>query len=340
VTSDSLRYLLSPGDGRHLSVLERWAPAVATGLLMALSSCAKASSNDPEPAAVTLEVHVGYQKSGALPIMRWRKTLEPELLRRGARVEWAEFTSGPALLEALRAEKLDFGFVGEAPPIFAQAAADNMTYVGYEPAQPLAEAILVPSSSTIRSVSELRGHSVALNKGSNVHYFLAKALERAHVAYDEVKVVFLPPADARAAFEKGTVDAWAIWDPYLAAAEDSTSTRVLATAEQVAPNHQFYVSRRAFAAQQPEIISILSKQVEATDTWILEHRGETAAFLATQLNIDLRASQRATARAAYGIRPIDDEVLASQQQVADTFLALGLLQSPLWVRNAVSTRQP
>jgi len=84
----------------------------------------------------------------------------------------------------------------------------------------------------------------------------------------------------------------------------------------------------------------LSKQVAETDAWILEHRRETAAFLATQLNIDLRASERATARAAFGIRAIDDEVLASQQRVADTFLALGLLQNPIWVRNAVSGHEP
>lgn len=319
--------------------MRRSAGALAAGLLLSLG-CGKSNGNEPEAGATVAEVRVGYQKSGALPILRWHKELEPELARRGAAVEWAEFTSGPALLEALRAEKLDFGFVGEAPPIFAQAASDNMIYVGYEPAQPRAEAILVPSGSPIRSVAELRGRSVALNKGSNVHYFLAKALEREHVSYAEVKVVFLPPADARAAFEKGTVDAWAIWDPYLAAAEAGTSARVLATAEQVAPNHQFYVSRRAFAAEHPELLDILNKRVGATDAWISQHRAEAAAFLATQLNIDVRASERATERAAFGIRPMDDEALASQQRVADTFLALGLLQNPLWVRDAVPAHRP
>jgi sulfonate transport system substrate-binding protein len=314
--------------------------ALAAALLICTAACGKASGSEVEPAQAQVTVRVGYQKSSALPILRWQKSLEPELARRGATVEWAEFTSGPALLEALRAERLDYGFVGEAPPIFAQAASDSMIYVGYEPAQPLAEAILVPSSSAIHSLAELRGRSVALNKGSNVHYFLAKALERAHVAYAEVKVVFLPPADARAAFEKGTVDAWAIWDPYLAAAEASTAARVLATADQIAPNHQFYVSRRAFVAEHPELLELLNQQVTKTDAWIVQHRPEVAALLAAQLNIDATASARATERAAFGFRSMDDEVLASQQRIADTFLALGLLQNPLWVRDAVPAHRP
>jgi sulfonate transport system substrate-binding protein len=169
---------------------------------------------------------------------------------------------------------------------------------------------------------------------------LVKALEREQVRYDEVKVVFLPPADARAAFEKGTVDAWAIWDPYLAAAEAGSNARVLATAENIVPNHQFYVSRRAFAAQHPQLLELLSEQVGLTDGWILAHRSETATFLATQLNLDPRASERSTERAAFGIRPIDDEVLTSQQRIADAFLALGLLQKPLRVRDAVLVKQP
>jgi len=46
-----------------------------------------------------------------------------------------------------------------------------------------------------------------------------KALEKAGVKYSEIEPVFLAPADARAAFERGAVDAWVIWDPFQAAAE-------------------------------------------------------------------------------------------------------------------------
>ena len=97
-----------------------------------------------------------------------------------------------------------------------------LVYVAYEPPAPKGEAILVPKDSKLQSVADLKGKKVALNKGSNVHYLLVKALEKAGVRYSEIEPVFLPPADARAAFERGAVDAWVIWDPFQAAAEAAT----------------------------------------------------------------------------------------------------------------------
>ena len=148
--------------------------------------------------------------------------------RSAIKVVWTEFPSGPPLLEALNVGAIDFGNTGEAPPIFAQAAGAPILYVAYEPPAPKGEAILVPKDSKITSVADLKGKKVALNKGSNVHYLLVKALEKAGVKYSEIEPVFLAPADARAAFERGAVDAWVIWDPFQAAAEAATGARTLA----------------------------------------------------------------------------------------------------------------
>lgn len=312
--------------------------AFALFALLLLLGCTKRESEPGAAKASASVVRIGFQKSGALALLRWKKTLEPALEEQHLSVEWAEFASGPALLEALNAEQLDLGFVGEAPPIFAQAASKDLVYVGYEPPAPEGEAILVRRDSKLTSVAQLEGHSVALNKGSNVHYFLVRALEAAAVPYADVKVVFLPPADARAAFENGTVDAWAIWDPYLAAAEIATDARRLTDATGLAPNHQFYVSRRGFAEQRPAQLKLLLEQVAATDAWALEHRAEAAKFLAEQLAIDERAMLKSVERASFGVRPIDDAVLRSQQQVADAFLALGLLPARLSVKDALPAR--
>ena len=127
----------------------------------------------------------------------------------------------------------------------ASPAGADFVYIGYDPASPLAEAIVVPKDSPIKSVAELKGKKVALNKGSNVHYLLVKALEKAGLAYSDVQTVFLPPADARAAFERGAVDAWVIWDPFLAAAEKQLGARVLADGRGLVSNHQFYLASRA-----------------------------------------------------------------------------------------------
>ena len=171
------------------------------------------------------QLRIGNQK-GNLSLLKGRGTLEKRLAPLGVSIKWTEFTAGPVQLEALNVGSIDFGDVGEAPPIFAQAAGAPLAYVAATVPRPQSEAVLVPKGSAIQSVADLKGKKVALNKGSNVHYFLVKLLEKHGLAYGDVNVVFLPPADARAAFEKGSIDAWVIWDPFLAAAaEDARRPR-------------------------------------------------------------------------------------------------------------------
>ena len=198
-------------------------------------------------------VRIGFQKYGKLVLLKSKGTLEEKLKAAGYRVVWTEFPSGPPLLEALNVGAIDFGNAGEAPPIFAQAAgAPLIQYVAYEPPAPQGEAILVPKDSPLKSVADLRGKKVALNKGSNVHYLLVKALEKAGVKYSEIQPVFLAPADARAAFERGAVDAWVIWDPFLAAAEAATGARTLSDGTGIVSNYQFYFSSKKFLESNSE----------------------------------------------------------------------------------------
>ena len=185
-------------------------------------------------------VRIGFQKYGKLVLLKSKGSLEARLKALGYGVTWTEFPSGPPLLEAINVGAIDFGNTGEAPPIFAQAAGAPIRYVAYEPPAPAGEAILVPKDSPLKSVADLRGRKVALNKGSNVHYLLVKALEKAGVKYSDITPVFLAPADARAAFERGSVDAWAIWDPFQAAAESATAARTLADGRGIVANYQFY----------------------------------------------------------------------------------------------------
>src|ERR1700709_201908 len=161
-------------------------------------------------------VRIGFQKYGKLVLLKGKGSLEEKLAPLGYKVAWTEFPSGPPLLEALNVGAIDFGNTGEAPPIFAQAAGAPIRYVAYEPPAPKGEAILVPKDSKLASVADLRGKKVALNKGSNVHYLLVKALEKAGLKYTDIEPVFLAPADARAAFERGAVDAWGILGPHQA----------------------------------------------------------------------------------------------------------------------------
>ncbi len=279
-------------------------------------------------------LRIGFQKYGTLTIVRALGDLDKRLAAQGITVKWTEFPAGPQLLEGLNVGSIDFGTVGEAPPVFAQAAGAALVYVGNEPPSPTSEAILVPKDSPIQRVADLKGKKVALNKGSNVHYLLVKQLERAGVAYGDVNVVYLTPADARAAFERGAVDAWVIWDPFQAAAEKQLGARVLADGTGVVQNYQFFLAARGYEKAHPEVIRTVLDEVRKGDLWARDHRADAVALLQPVLGLDKAVVELAAERLAYGVQPITREVLQAQQQVADAFYALKLIPKPLNVFDA------
>ncbi len=300
--------------------------ALAAGIALGVATAADAEDK---------VVRIGFQKYGTLILLKTKGLLEEKLKPRGYAVEWTEFPAGPQLLEALNVGSVDFGTTGEAPPIFAQAAGAPLVYVGYEPPAPRAEAIIVPKDSPLKSVADLKGKKVALNKGSNVHYLLVKALEKAGLSYSDIEVSFLPPADARAAFEKGAVDAWVIWEPFLAAAEAATGAKQLADGSGVVDNHEFYLASRNFVDAHPEVVDTIFASLGEVDTWINANRGDVAEQFSPALGLPKDVLEVAVERRQYGVKPITPEVIAAQQKIADTFHELGLIPNAIRVDAAV-----
>ncbi len=276
---------------------------------------------------------IGHQK-GWLSILKGRGTLEKRLAPLGVKVSWTEFTAGPVQLEALNVGSIDFGDVGEAPPIFAQAAGAPLVYAGTTVPRPHNEAVLLPKGSPVKAVAELKGKKVALNKGSNVHYFLVKLLEKHGLKYSDVQVVFLPPADARAAFERGAVDAWVIWDPFLSAAIKTLEARVLADAQGVANNRSYYFTSRDFAAKNTDVLKIALEEVAAIDAWAAKNKADAAAELSKVLGLERSIVERYVGNLRFGQVPVTSDILAEQQAIADTFFELKLIPKKLNLRHA------
>jgi sulfonate transport system substrate-binding protein len=270
-------------------------------------------------------VRIGFQKYGKLVLLKGRGTLEGKLKPLGYSVSWTEFPSGPPLLEALNVGAIDFGVAGEAPPIFAQAAGAPLVYLANDPPAPQGEAILVPKDSPLKSLADLRGKKIALNKGSNVHYLLVRALEQAGLKYSDIQPVFLAPADALAAFTRGAVDAWVIWDPYEAAAEASTGARILADGTGFVANYQFYFSSKKFLAENAGVVDVVLEVLNETDEWAKSNIPAVAQQLSPSIGLPAPVLELSLKRESYGTQPINREVIASQQRVADTFFGLGLI---------------
>ena len=279
------------------------------------------------------QLRIGNQK-GPLSVLKGRGTLEKRLAPLGVTVKWTEFTAGPVQLEALNVGSIDFGDVGEAPPIFAQASGAPLAYVAATVPRPKAEAVLVPKGSAIKTVADLKGKKIALNKGSNVHYFIVKLFEKHGLAFADLNLVYLPPADARAAFEKGSVDAWVIWDPVLAAAEKSLDARVLADATGVVGNRAYYFSSLDYVAKNADVLAIAIEELNKVDVWGAANKGELAGELATLWGLPKPVAELSVNRSAYGTAPITKAILGEQQKIADTFFELKLIPKKINVLEA------
>ncbi|WP_053844975.1 sulfonate ABC transporter substrate-binding protein [Paracidovorax avenae] len=314
----------------------RTAPSTSRRRWLAAGAGAAALAALPgwaQPAGAPRTLRVGHQK-GWLSLLKARGTLEKRLAPLGVKVTWTEFNAGPVQLEALNVGSIDFGDVGEAPPIFAQAAGAPLVYAGATVPRPALEAVVVPKGSAIRSVADLKGKRVAYNKGSNVHYFLVKLLEKNGLQYRDVQSVFLAPPDARAAFERGAVDAWVIWDPFLAAAQKALDARILADATGVVNNRAFYFTSRDFAGRNADVLRIAIEEVDGIDQWVAGHKAEAATELSQVLGLDRAVTELFVGRVGYGTRAVTREILAEQQAIADTFFALKLIPKKLDVLQA------
>ena len=194
---------------------------------------------------------------------------------------------------------------------------------------------MVPKESALKSVADLKGKRVALNKGSNVHYLLVKALEKAGLKYSDITTVFLPPADARAAFEKGAVDAWVIWDPFLAAAEHQLGARQLTDGTGLVNSFSFYLAQSDFAAANPAVIKALFANTDEAARFVQADVPRAAALIAPLQGLDPAVVETSLKRYRYGVQPLTPAVAAQQQKIADTFYELKLIPKPVRIADAL-----
>ena len=274
-------------------------------------------------------LRIGYQKGSiALVLAKEHHLLEERFP--GTHVQWLEFPAGPQMLEALNIGSLDVASTGDIPPLFAQAAGADLVYIGAEPAKPAAETLLVPTDSPIHSVAELKGHKVALQKGSSSHNLVLRALAKAGLAFTDITPVYLSPADAHAAFDQGSVDAWAIWDPYASLALAEGKARLLANGEGLGLNGPLYTARRAYAEASPAFITALLGSLTDAEALTRTQREESLDILTRGMGLDRDVvAHYIDNRPPSPVGPVTPAVVATQQQTADLFFAAHLLPRKL-----------
>ncbi|WP_163363221.1 sulfonate ABC transporter substrate-binding protein [Enterobacter cloacae] len=297
--------------------------------LLTLSSLTHAAETAPD------SLRIGYQKgSVSMVLAKSHQLLEKRFPQ--TKFSWVEFPAGPQMLEALNVGSIDLGSTGDIPPIFAQAAGADLVYVGVEPPKPKAEVILVPENSAIKNVAELKGHKVAFQKGSSSHNLLLRALQEAGLKFTDIQPVYLTPADARAAFQQGNVDAWAIWDPYYSAALLQGGVRILKDGTTLKQTGSFYLAARPYAEKNGAFVQEVLNTFTEADTLTQSQRPESITLLAKTMGLpEAVIASYLNHRPPTTIIPVDAHVAALQQQTADLFYQNRLVPKQVNIRERI-----
>jgi len=219
------------------------------------------------------------------------------------------------------------------PPILAQFSGAGVVIVGAVVTSGPGNLITTSPKSGIKELADLKGKKVALNRGSNVHYLLLRALEDAKLKLSDVEVIFLAPADARTAFEGGKVDAWVIWDPFQAAAEIA-GARILKDGEGLVDNYFYYVARKDFAKEHPELVKAVLDEYQTLSGWAGSHAEDASKLLAASSGIAYEALLLAEKRHVYGLLEITPEILGKQQKIADAFKTIDVIPNAIRTADA------
>ncbi|MBX8490972.1 sulfonate ABC transporter substrate-binding protein [Pseudomonas cichorii] len=280
-------------------------------------------------------LRIGYQKGSiTLVLAKEHGLLEKRFAN--TRIKWIEFPAGPQMLEALNIGSLDIASTGDIPPIFAQVAGADLVYIGAEPAKPQAETILVRNDSPLKGVADLKGRKVALQKGSSAHNLVLRALNKAGLSFKDIQPVYLTPADARAAFENGSVDAWAIWDPYYSIAINEGHSRVLANGEGLGLSGPIYTARRAYAESNRAFVQQVLDELSAADALTRSDRAESIQILVRSMGLpEAVIAQYIDHRPESPSLPITPEIIRAQQATADLFYENRLVPKRVDVQQAV-----
>ncbi|QOZ67375.1 aliphatic sulfonate ABC transporter substrate-binding protein [Bradyrhizobium arachidis] len=325
VSEDSVNLLRR----RLLQGLAVGSAAFAPGTIFAQNAAVENRGARPK------EIRFAYQRGGILVVAQQQKVLEKFFQPRGSEIVWKLFSYGNPALEAVNVGSMDFSSSGNTPIIFAQAAGFDVQYIAAQRSGDGGEGIVVLPQSGIKHVGELKGKKVAVAKGTSSHYFLVAALQKAGLGYEDVTAVFLAPSDAPGALSRGDVSAWVVWDPYLALAEQKFNGRVIASLGADIKSYNFLVVRRGFVNENPQAVNEVLAQLRPIGSWAQDHRGEIAQQLAEITGIELETQRLAAERANYAIAPVTDDVIESQQEVADLFFKLGLIPKAIKIRDAV-----
>jgi sulfonate transport system substrate-binding protein len=208
---------------------------------------------------------------------------DEEFAEDGVTIDFQEFQSAPAMTEAFGSDRVDVVFMAEIPAMIVQAADIDVQVPRITSELPVT--ILVAPDSPIQSVADLKGKKIGVLTGSAEHYGLVKVLEEAGIKGD-AEIINMDPADGKAAFESGQIDAWAIWPPFVELEETAGTGRVLPGTEGT-KMYSIETDRTKWVEENPEVAARFHAVLDRAREWIAEHPDEAQQIVADQLDFPI-----------------------------------------------------
>ena len=273
------------------------------------------------PARAAAVLRMGDQRGNVRALMEAASVLDGLPYR----LEWSEFAAAAPLAEAMAAEAVDGGNIGDAPFTFAVAGGVPIRAIATNRANPEGTAVLVPAGSPVQDLAGLRGKRIATGKGSIGHSLVLAALKQQGWAPGDVRLVFLLPSDAKAALASGAVDAWSTWEPYTSQAEVLEGGRRVVSGAGIAPGLGFQAATAAAIAGKREALSDFVRRLAAARQWQQTNGDRYAASWAKLMGVPEAVPRHWFARAGDHIVETDDGVYRDLQRVIDLYAEAGLL---------------
>ena len=309
-------------------------------LTLVLAACSSTEVKKSEGASTNITINLGIQQTlSPLWIAKEKGWLEDAFKEEGVTVKWTEFQSGPPQFEGITAGKLDITEVGNTPPLSAQAAGINFKEVALLSAGETSNALLLPEGSSITSVKDLVGKKVAVAKGSSAYGLLYSAFEQEGVDPSKVEVIQLQPDEAQPAFENGSVDVWATWEPFVSyQTVNNNATKLVQGKDVNTYASMFTIARTAFTEEHPELLEVYLKVYLEASKWVQDNPEEAVQFFADLKEIDISVVEEVLKNAPYEVQIINEKVIDSQQRAADLFIEQKVFTNKIDVTEVVENK--
>ncbi|GAB1817401.1 ABC transporter substrate-binding protein [Herbidospora sp. RD11066] len=307
---------------------------ILVAAVLLLAACGAPSTDTPAATGGQVELRVGDQKAGSQALLKAAGLLDGTPYK----ITFAQFTSGPPMLEAINAGAVDIGGVGNSPPIFAAAANSKIKIVAAYKQNVAGAAIVVPEGSSIAGPADLKGKKIAVAKGSSAHYHLLAVLKKEGLGFSDIQPQYLQPADALAAFSGGTIDAWTIWEPFTSQANLDYKAKVLVDGTGYVNGLNFQVAAPAAVDTKTDAIRDFLTRMAKARAWALDHKAEWAKVWSAETGLSQAVADAAVDNAVMSPIVIDDAVITSEQEMADAFQSEGLIPGALKFADFVDQR--